>query len=254
MTIVQRVASALLVLALVSCDAPGAGNGAVEQRHVSSSDCDNADAVAKGEGRGEGSLWADLDQDGTDDEVYIAYDKSGDAGCQSFLVVDSGPVVYTAAVDPSGTPRALLMPHLNSLAQIDGKGGPEIVVDVEAGASTRFLGVFILSDSLERLSIKGRGPGPFSTELSRDDLFPFGGSVGHMEGVDCTDGKIHMVAAVPVGDSADVYRVENRFFDIKGTAAVLDRSLTTTEKRKVSEVADLPGMAASPFGSCKVSL
>ena len=237
----------------VSRDDPSSSNTPMGDRHVSSSECDNADVVSRGRGRRmDQSLSGDVDGDGTEDEIFLAHDDAGGPGCKSFVVVDvAGPEVYTAAVDPSGTPRALPEPRLKTLADIDGEPGLEIVVDVEMGASTQFAAVFVLDDSLERLDVKGRGPGPFAAGLAREDLFPYGGSVGHIEGVDCAeDGHIHLLAAVPAGDEAGTYDVEHRFFLVDGATAVLDSSLSASERLSASEVAELPQLLSSPFGGC----
>lgn len=246
------VLTGALVFAIRQED-PSRDNTPMPHSHITSSRCDNADLVSRGQGkRIDHMLSGDVDGDGTEDEVYLAHDDAGEPGCKSFVLVDVvGPEVYTAAVDPSGTPRALPEPLLKTLAEIDGEPGLEIVVDIEMGASTQFAGVFVLDDSLQRLDVKGRGPGPFAAELGREDLFPYGGSVGHIEGVDCAeDGRIHLVAAVPAGNEAGSYDVEHRFFLIDGATAVLDSSLTASERLTAAEVADLPELLSSPFGSC----
>lgn len=223
----------------------------MEQGHVPGSDCDNEGTIARGEGRSEGELSGDIDGDGTEDDVYIALDPGGVAGCRSFVVVDAGPTVYTIAVDPSGAPRALETPTLNSLADLDGKAGTEVIVNVEMGASTQFVAAFGSVDGrLSRFETTGRGPGPFGGEDR--GLFAFGGSVGHLEAVDCTRaGHIVMSVALPEGSSAEAYEVERRFFSVEGPRLVLDKARTERSTVQGLKIDDFPEFAGSPFLSCK---
>lgn len=230
---------------------PSTRNSPMEQKHVSGSDCDNEAATAGGAGRSEGELMGDVDGDGNEDGVYIALDPEGVAGCRSFLVVDAGRVVYTTPVDPSGTPRSLQEPSLHSLAEINREAGLEVVVNVESGASTQFVAAFTLAERLEQMTVTGKGPGPFANGSGQDDLFAFGGSVGHLEGVDCADnGMVHMVSAIPEGDTAEMYRVEHRFFLTGGSELILDKSLNQVERAVPADLGELPGLAGAPFGSC----
>lgn len=250
----RALCAALFVMAsLAACEDPSASNSPMPHRHVSSSDCANADLVSRGQGRTEGEQWGDVDGDGTDEEVYIAHDPEGEPGCDSFVVVVAGSTVRTAEADPSGVPRALPVPRINSLAQIDGREGLEIVVDVEMGASTQFASVFVLAEELQRVELEGRAPGPFAQELAADGLLPFGGSVGHMEAVDCAaeEGYVVLSAAIPSGSDAETYDVERRFFRVEGAAFSLEPRRTETHQVRAKGVQGFPEFVSSPFGSCE---
>lgn len=210
------------------------------------------DAIRSEENRSGGPLPVDMDGDGAEEDGYIVIDDQGEAGCRSFLVLDGGHVIYSVPIDPSGSPRALLIPTLNSAADVNNRSGSEVVVNIEMGASTQFVKVFTLTDEgLEQMNIQGRGPGPFAQELGQDHLFPFGGSVGHLEAVDCTEeGYVVMSAALPIGDSADSYEVERRFFAPEGTELVLEKDLTEEVTVEGLKIDDFPEFGGSPFLSC----
>ena len=199
-----------------------------------------------------GAVTGDVNGDGRDDRVLIVGDERGDPGCQSFLAVMIDGATYSGPVDPRGDPRALQEPSILGLTDIDGRAGDEIVVLIETGASTQFAGVFTLTtEGLEPITPVGRGPGPFAAESAGSDLFAFGGSVGHLEAVDCAPaGTIVMSAATPVGASAVSYRVERRYFQPEGTKLILDRSATESMVVEDLGVDRFPEFRGSPFLSC----
>jgi len=193
----------------------------------------------------------DVDGDGADDRVWLSADPSGPPRCRGFLTVETEEKTYWAVTDASEMPSSLQEPLLSSLPNIDGEGGAEIVVNLEAGASTEFVGVFKLTRAgLERMGVDGRAPGPFGGE-SRD-LFAYGGSVGHLEAVDCAgDGLVVMSAALPSRNDARSYRVERRFFETGPTSGLsLKRELTERHTVRDLKVDDFPEFAGSPFLSC----
>ena len=195
------------------------------------------------------TLRGDIDGDDTDDEVFVVNDDAATAGCKAFLVVAAGGTTYSAPIDPSGNPRSLPVPSLNSLANVGVEPGAEIVVNIETGASTQFVGLFTLTDEgLERMTVDGAGPGPFP---AGEDLFPFGGSVGHMEAVTCISRDIViMAAAVPSGNTAKRYEVERRFFLVEGTTLSLDDGSIERHTVKGAELDRFPEFASSPFVGC----
>lgn len=245
-------------LALAACtqDSPepiDGDTGGITVRTDPQAQCDNEASVVDSTAvPSEGVLTGDIDGAETDDTIYIATASDADAGCASFLVVTAGGTIYSAPVDPSGTPRSLAEPTLHSLVQLDLQPGTEIVVNLETGASTQFVGLFkITSEGLERITIEGRGPGPFAQELGQDNLFPSGGSVGHLEAVDCLGPElIVMSAAIPMGDSAERYEVERRFFRLGGTVLTLQPDATEVHEVEGLTVDRFREFAASPFGSC----
>ncbi|MEA2452096.1 MAG: hypothetical protein QOG04_806 [Actinomycetota bacterium] len=242
----------LIALLLTACERSSLSVDVVGPRDIPGSDCSNELSATENTSPAGQEASGDVDGDGSDDKVTIALDPAGDRGCKSFLVVTArdGDAIYSTAVDPSGVPRSLPAPSLSSLVELNGDPGLEAIVNVEAGASTQFVAAFTLTDrGLEQIAVEGKGPGPFAE--TGQDLFAFGGSVGHIEGVDCGDnGLVHLVAAIPVGDSAETYRVDHRFFRPDGTKLVLDSSLNATERLSASDLATVPGFSTSPFGSC----
>lgn len=250
-----RTVLVLIALVAVACTQEPASLENDEVAHVMDPEgrCANEGVAFDHATPDEAEMKGDLDGDGEDDVTYIAHDGQGDIGCRSFLVVDAAGIAYSAPVDPSGDQRALEIPSLNSLVQLDEEPGAEIVVNIETGASTQFVGVFTLTDEgLERVTIEGRGPGPFAGELGDQDLFAFGGSVGHLEAVDCLGrGAVVMSAAVPKGDSADEYEVERRFFLMEGTELILDPDATERHTIEGLNVDRFPEYRSSPFGGCR---
>ena len=255
---VRKHATGLILMAaltLVACE--GAEESpkvdrlqVVTDPHVA---CANGTDVALGDAlRSEDvpTLTGDIDGDGGDDRVMISTDPEGPEGCRFFLIVEGLQHAYWAAIDSGQGTSSLENPTLSSLSDIDGEAGMEIVLNLEAGASTQFVGVMKLTrPGLERVTIDGRGPGPFGAEM--EDLFPFGGSVGHLEAVDCApEGLVVMSAALPVGAGADTYRVERRFFSPSHTALVLEKKLTERHTVEGLKVDDFPEFAGSPFLSC----
>lgn len=245
------------VIFLIACTGddpvPLDGEGGPSQRLDPNAACENEGSVIDSATEPEEDvLKGDVDGDEDDDTVYLTADADADPGCRSFLIVVSGDTTYSAPVDPSGAPRSLPEPTLHSLIQLDFDPGSEIVVNLEAGASTQFVGVFKLTaDGIERITIEGRGPGPFAQELGQDSLFPFGGSVGHVEAVDCINpGLIVMSAATPMGSGADRYEVERRFYRLEGTVLTLQPESTEVHQVDGLELEPFREFGTSPFGMC----
>lgn len=202
--------------------------------------------------REDGDLTGDVDGDGADDDIFIVTDRSGALGCKSFLVVDTGSARLSVPADPSEAERALPVPSLSSLVEIDRDPGAEVIVNIETGASTQLVGAFTVhAGILKRITIEGEGPGPFSAELAHDDLFAFGGSVGHIEAVDCgEEGFVIISAAIPEGARADRYEVERRFFRVEGAALTLEEEMTETHTVDGTDLVALPEFRGSPFLGC----
>ena len=213
--------------------------------------CPNGEetALAGGADR-EQALSGDVDGDGSEDKVWLSSDPSSSHPCRNFLTVETDDRIFWAATDSSEVPSALESPTLNSLSDIDSDPGAEIVVNLEAGASTQFVGVFKLTRAgLEQMSVDGEAPGVFGGEI--EGLLPYGGSVGHLEAVDCAqDGLVVMSVALPVGAGADAYEVERRFFDPSYTGFHLEKDLTEKHTVQGLKVDDFPEFAGSPFLSC----
>ncbi|MDQ4064475.1 MAG: hypothetical protein M3161_00320 [Actinomycetota bacterium] len=194
---------------------------------------------------------ADVDGDGTEDEIYLVRDDAAPEDCRAFLVVATQGEDARVVSEPvwrRGSRATVPEPRIHSVVQIDGEPGIEIVVDEAAGASTRFAGAFTFDgDALERIA--PAEPTEFWSG-AEEFLFPYGGSVGHIEGADCADQHDVVVSvALPAGPSANTYAIARRFFDLEG-AELVERDLVRTVATADDVFEDFPEFRASPFGSC----
>lgn len=197
-----------------------------------------------------GQVEGDIDGDGIPDTIGIAFDDAADPGCEAFLVarLASGSVL-SEPIWRSGAQAGLSAPNVHRIVEVDGSGGAEILVDEAAGASTTFAGAFTFTDdTLERVQPRGIEGDIWSG--AADGLFPYGGSVGHIEGADCADEHDVVVSvALPAGPSDNTYALVRRFFDLQGARLIeqdMERAIATAE-----ELFDtFPEFRASPFGSC----
>ena len=245
-------------LVLVACtdDAPtpiDGDNGGVTHRTDPEARCDNESSVVDSTTvPSEGVLTGDVDGDEADETIYIATDEGAEAGCRSFVVIAGDGTIYSAPLDPSGGTDALDEPSLKSVIQLDHEPGQEIVVHVGSGASTEFVGVMKVTDEgLEWITRQGRAPGPFAQDVGHGNLFGSGGSVGHLEAVDCLGPElIVMSIAIPIGASAENYEVERRFFRLIGTELTLQPDATEVHEVEGLTVERFREFSGSPFGSC----
>ena len=191
-----------------------------------------------------GPLIGDVTGDATPDRVYLSMDEAGPAGCQAFVVV-SETVTLVAPIEGWDPSSGLTAPRFEGLHQIDGRPGAEIVVHLAAGASTQFVGAFSATGGIiERIETTATD----EASSGSGDLFAFGGSVGHLEAVDCTeDGLVVVSSAIPRGQR---YQVTRSFYAPSG--ATLEPSTPATRRAVVAleQVEDFPEFASSPFGSC----
>jgi hypothetical protein len=216
--------------------------------------CPNESAVASDVGlRIGGPLSGDVSGDGTADEVFLHLDESAPMGCQAFVVVESEAGVRAAPVWLLGVDGGLPAPSLSLLVQIGGEGGAEVLVNEASGASTQFVGAFTMTGgSLQRLRLgEATGAGPLGAGM--EGLFAFGGSVGHLEAVDCTSDGIVVSVAVPAEGrmalARGIYEVTRRLFEVSGATLVL----VSTERARlpIDDLnAEFPEFARSPFLSC----
>lgn len=190
-----------------------------------------------------GSLHGDVDGDDRPDEVSIAFDESGELGCQAFLVVEGSGDNAVVAIESFDSAYGLPQPRLNTLAEVDLVPGSEMVVDLVAGASTQFVGLFTMTErGVARVEIEG-------DEFPVDDLFPYGGSVGHVEASNCAEeeGTVVISSATPRGDE---YRVTRTFFTFEGSTPRIALSSTERERVAFEELGRFPEYESSPFGGC----
>lgn len=210
------------------------------------SDCPNeVDSVASGERAG-GEVSGDVDGDGSDDLVYVVRDANGPPGCQTFLVAETAAATLSTATEDPGVSYSLQAPRVNSLVQVDGKDGLEVLVDLEQGAATQFLGMFtVAGGSLVKVRIGGGS--------AYGDLFPYGGSVGHIEASNCTKEKgADLLIAIATANVTD-YTIRTVLYEMQGTTL---QPLPLNEQPPIATGPDVEaseGFDSSPFGDCPTS-
>ena len=190
--------------------------------------------------RKEGTLEGDVDGDGEPDIITLLVNETGSRGCKAFVVVDTATEDLLVPIADENIEFSLGFPTLNVLAEIDDRPGMEVVVDITAGASTAFAGVFSAAgDSLERIRVDAEA-------LPYGDLFPYGGSVGHLEGSDCAPGGgVVISVATPAGKR---YRLERSFFTFSGPA--LEHGDSDRRRIDIEALQRFPEFAGPPFASC----
>ncbi|MDP9068318.1 MAG: hypothetical protein M3N53_08245 [Actinomycetota bacterium] len=194
-----------------------------------------------------GSLAADVDGDDQEDEVYLVLDEDAAAGCRSFLVAVTPAGTYATPTHESGVEYGLPVPRLNAAVPVDERPGAEIVVDLEQGAATQFLGLFTFLDgALVRVEAR-RAP-----ELT-GGLLPYGGSVGHVEATDCASGGDADVVVSVATPLRDRYEVRRRFYDVAGSALVALPELEERHQVAIDELESFPEYTAAPFGNCETA-
>lgn len=230
---------------VTSISVPATATASAEPGPSAAADsCANSGSViANSSLRLPGSISGDVDGDGSSDHVGIALDRTAPEGCQAFLVADTASGVVGGSIAEWSLTGGLPQPRLHSVAQIDGSGGDEVVVDVEAGASTEFVSVFSdVDSSFVALTLPKEAPG------SPKDVFAYGGSVGHLDGVDCApDGGIVVSFATPSGQS---YRVVRHFYSVDKASLKPDDARDQTTTSTFAGLDRFPEFAAAPFGSC----
>jgi hypothetical protein len=211
---------------------------------ATASGCSNeAEITSDPSARTGGSLHGDVDGDGSPDDVSLAFDDTGALGCQAFLVVEGSGNSEVLAIESFDRAFGLPQPRLNTVAEVDTVPGSEVAVDLVAGASTQFVGLFTMTGGeLARVEVEG-------DEFPADDLFPYGGSVGHVEASDCAGapGRIVISTATPRGDD---YQVTRRFFRFRGSTPRVEPSSTKRNRVAFEELGRFPEYRSSPFGGC----
>ena len=204
--------------------------------------CANQEAVVADVSlrRGEAAS-GDVDGDGAEDSVSVHFDPQGEPGCQAFVVAESAGATLAGPLETWREDFGLPMPTINSLAEVDDEPGAEVVVNMGIGASTQFVGLVTARDG----ALVQVVPEGLPDQAARG-TFGFGGSVGHLEAVDCArPGGVIASFATPAGKR---YRVERVYLVFEGT----DLQFSHQEvERVLPELIDrLPEYSSSPFGSC----
>lgn len=191
-----------------------------------------------------GAVRGDIDSDGEpDDRAFLVSDGEGVLGCRNFLVAEFHGERLVTPTTEEGVQYALEVPRIHAIVQIDGDGSAEILVDLEQGASSQFLGMFtIVEGDLERVVVQE------NTDFG--NLFPYGGSVGHFEASNCVDHpRADVAVSVAIANTTD-YTIRTRLYDLRGAALF---PLPRPQQPAITVGDDLDraeGFATSPFGEC----
>lgn len=236
------MACLLLVACSGDAEPPSRAAPATTAAPVPDPDCPNQEAVVTDVSLRTGDPGSgDVDGDGAVESVSVYYDPQGEVGCQAFVAAESADTTIAGALETWRGEFGLPMPTLNALQDVDGDGGDEVVVNMGAGASTQFVGIMVADGGVLR-QVTTDLPGQ-----TAPGMFAFGGSVGHLDAVDCApDGGVVASSALPDGD---LYRVERTFYGFSG--AELIREDREVERVPIEKIDRFPEYAASPFGSCR---
>ncbi|HEU4480842.1 MAG TPA: hypothetical protein VFS18_03075 [Actinomycetota bacterium] len=243
--------TAFVILVAAACDGDGDEPGSRTSAGPSASSApvavgplpcpDQEDTVTDPAAREGGSLSADVDDDGVSDEIFLVVDEGGPEGCRVFLVGELADGVHPLPLDHELLTLEGARPRLVMVGQIDGTGGADVVVMLHAGASTEFEGVFAFD--------RGRWMQRGTKGSEAGDLFPYGGSVTHLEASDCgRPGTIVVTSAFTQGDR---YVVEERAFVFNGRDFVLDPSSKDVSEVGLEEIDSVEAFSTPPFGSCR---
>jgi hypothetical protein len=240
-------------LLLGACDSGEPAAAPAERLPEDALECPNeADAREDASLREPGRLEGDVDGDGESDVVHLVVDPGAEPGCQAFVVADTAGGFRSAPIWEAGAEMSVGRPRLLGIAEINGAPGADVIVEELVGASTQFAGVLVVEDgSLVRLTRPETGGGSVA---SVQHLFAYGGSVGHLEAVDCLgEGRVVTSVAVPdlrPADTEDMYEVTRVVLAAEGAAlSVVERERTRVA---ATELQTLPEYRGSPFGSCPV--
>ncbi|HWL66132.1 MAG TPA: hypothetical protein VNP73_09180 [Actinomycetota bacterium] len=243
-----QILAAAMVIAMAGCDnTPDTQpeGAASSPRARANLDCTDEQQVIEDVSLGSGgSVEGDVDGDGEIDTVQIVLDENGEPGCEAFLIVGTSSGNVSIPIWLTGSTGGLPQPSIKTLADVDAKPGLEIVVDEAGGASTQFAGVYTLVDGdLAWIELP-------ESEMG---LFAYGGSVGHLEAVDCAgDEELFVTRAVPgQGNEAlekSLYDVTRTTYSIDG--GTLEQVSTETDQVPIDRLDRFKEFQTSPFGTC----
>jgi hypothetical protein len=201
--------------------------------------CPNQQDTVLNEDLREGEMEADMDGDGDQDVVSVAKDELGTAGCKGFLVVDQGDSVASLPVEDT-LEVDFGLPQLVGFGEIDASPGAEALLRVNQGASTSFLAVYSLGlGSLVKL--------PFVDGPHPDGVLPYGGTISHLDGVDCVDGSVVSTSAAPEGNG---YLLTRSFYVPGDGVMEFDDARTEEVSVEIPELETFPEFAGEPFDNC----
>jgi hypothetical protein len=183
---------------------PAAGN---EQRVRTSGHCpDEARLVS--DALGGKVQQADVDGDGSPDDVVVAVDESAKPACRVFVGVRTAAgTEYSTALDPSALPAAGATPTVIGFPDL-GDPGAEIVVDTGARADGALAQLLTLTpDGLVRVPVPAFEDGNFLVE---------GGGVTNPQGAGCTADRALVLSLASAVKHGTRYQVTRQTYRVTG--------------------------------------
>ncbi|HEV8682663.1 MAG TPA: DPP IV N-terminal domain-containing protein [Actinomycetota bacterium] len=198
-----------------------------------------------------GSLRGDVDGDGLEDEVSVAIDpQSQELTCRYFLVVETDAATRATRIDLTyveGTNDELVA--VQSLADINGRGGLEIFVHLQSGVATEFGQIYAMSGGSLTVLV-ARGP-----DDAEKVLFSYAGSLSGISALGCA-GKAGMLVASVAYPAEDekTWTVERAFYQpvddsvMESTGSIRDE--LTAEEIQSGGLAGFPEFEGAPLDDC----
>jgi hypothetical protein len=188
------------------------------------------------------ALRGEVTGDARPDTVALVPVRPAPAECSLFLVVKSTDHVRPLALREQRE-NAFVRPALSGLGPIDRRAGLEIVAKLHEGASTEFAAVFtVAGDRIRQIVLDQLGYSEFG----------FGGSVTHVDTVDCVRGAPGEVVQHGAGSedpTGQRWVVERRIYRVVGTRFVPIRT-TTRRLRSPQAALRALGPGPQPFPGC----
>ena len=211
------MASLLAALLASAAVASGAGAPAARPHACSAVSASRAAAL-----RVRHVAHGDVDGDGRPDAAWIGVGRTRRVACRFFLAVRTARGTFTVRFgrlppETWGGPP----PALAALAQIDGRRGREVAVEVWRGASTSFLAIFGFHGG--RL-IRFRHAGPVAS-TRREDVFLAGGPVDIATGLECDPRRpgVLVQKALLSGERPPSRAIEERYLFAGGRFRLIGR-------------------------------
>lgn len=247
----RRTALAILSLAVTACGPASGATSSGNARPMSIEDC-RAPSQLGGYAK-RGVATGDVDGDSADDAVVVLAHFAAPPGCRFFLAAElaSGGFAVRRLPDPivdasPATARGVPWPRLTLLAPIDRRPGVEVVLTVEQGAATGFLGVY---------GVRGGRFARFTLDVkSMTNQFSWG--LGNRPStVDCTGRDRGHVVQSSARHEALAWVVRRRFF--QADDFVFRYRASDSERFRVTDLQQLPEFRRSavlgdryPFQTC----
>jgi hypothetical protein len=186
---------------------------------------------------------ADVDGDGSPDDVTVAVDEGARPACRAFVAVRTAEgSTYSAAFDPSAVPGAAIKPQIIGFPDF-GDPGAEIVVDTAALADGALAQLFTLTEGgLLRVAAPAFEDGNFLVE---------GGGVTHPQGAGCTAGRALVLSMASASIEGKNYEVTRQIYDVTGDDLEFTGPDITTRTVPAAQLTtEFPEFRSPHFDAC----